>query len=114
MSRSIREYLEHIHAETRFLLTTATDLDEPRFFGDEMLKRAFTRSLEIIGEASKRITQAFRDQYPAIPWREMTGMQDRLIHQYSGVNYLVVWETVTLDIPDLEEKSRLLLEQDDL
>ena len=114
MSRSIREYLEHIHTETRFLLTSATGLDESRFFDDETLKRAFTRSLEIIGEASKRIPQAFRDKYPAIPWREMTGMRDRLIHQYSGVNYLVVWETITLDIPDLEEQIRLLLEQDDL
>lgn len=114
MSHSIREYLEHIHAETRFLLTNATGLDEPRFFDHEILKRAFTRSLEIIGEASKQIPQSFRDKYPAIPWREMTGMRDRLIHQYSGVNYLVVWETVTLDIPDLEEKIRLLLEQEDL
>lgn len=113
MSRSIREYLEHIHAETRFLLTNSTDLDESRFFDDEILKRAFTRSLEIIGEASKQIPQSIRDKYPAIPWREMTGMRDRLIHQYSGVNYLVVWETVTLDIPDLEEKIGMLLEQDE-
>lgn len=85
MSRSIREYLEHIHTETKFLLTNVTDLEEARFFDDEILKRAFTRSLEIIGEASKQIPQAFRDQHPTIPWREMTGMRDRLIHQYFGV-----------------------------
>lgn len=114
MSLSIRDYLQHIQTETQFLLTSSTDLDESRFFSDEILKRAFVRSLEIIGEATKQVPQTFRDQYPALPWREMAGMRDRLIHKYSGVNFRVVWETVTLDIPNLHEQICSLLEREDL
>ena len=114
MSHSVREYLQHIQTETQFLLDNSVSLDESRFFRDEILKRAFVRSPEIVGEATKGIPQPFRDQYPAIPWREMAGMRDRLIHQYSGVNFRVVWETVTLDLPDLHKQISLLLERDDL
>lgn len=114
MSLSIREYLEHIHTETKFLLTNVIGLDESHFFADEILKRAFVRSLEIVGEATKQIPQSFRDQHPAIPWREMAGMRDRLIHKYSGVNFRVVWETATIDIPNLHEQIRSLLEREDL
>lgn len=114
MSLSIRDRLQHIQIETQFLLDSSANLEEPRFFSDEILKRAFVRSLEIVGEATKQIPQTFRDQYPAIPWPEMAGMRDRLIHQYSGVNFRVVWETVTLDIHDLHKQISLLLERDDL
>lgn len=114
MSHSIRELLLHIQTETQFLLEHSTGLSEARFFSDELLKRAFVRSLEIVGEATKQIPQTFRDQYPAIPRREMAGMRDRLIHQYAGVNFRVVWETITLDLPGLHQQISLLLERNDL
>jgi uncharacterized protein with HEPN domain len=59
------------------------------------------RALEIIGEAAKRISQEVRDQYPAVPWRSMTGIRDRLVHDYEHVNVEVVWQTVTEDVPEL-------------
>lgn len=113
MSRSVREYLQHIQIETQFLLDNSANLDESLFFSNEILKRASVRSLEIVGEATKGIPQPFRDLYPAIPWREMAGMRDRLIHQYSGVNFRVVWETITLDLPELHKQISSLLERDD-
>ena len=56
--------------------------------------RAFVRSLEIIGEAAKNIDPGFKAKHPEIPWKLMAGMRDKPIHEYFGVNYMVVWETV--------------------
>ncbi len=114
MSRSSRARLLHMQDEVRFLLTSVSGLDQANFFDDELLKRAFVRSLEIIGEASKYLPASLLEQYPQVPWREVIGMRDRLIHQYFTVNYQVVWETVRLDIPKLEETLKLILARDDL
>ena len=96
MSHSIREYLHHIRDEVEFLLTGQQGLEKELFFGDEVRKRAFVRSLEIIGEVVKRLPPSLLEQYPQIPWRSITGMSDRLIHGYFGINYEVVWETLTI------------------
>lgn len=67
MSRSVRPYLLHIHNEIEFLMTHAQGVDEDHFLADEVLKRAFVRSLEIIGEAVKQIPMPLREQYPQAP-----------------------------------------------
>lgn len=95
-------------------MTGIQGLDKEHFFNDEMRKRAFVRSLEIIGEAIKHLPPTLREQYPQIPWRSITGMRDRLIHGYFGINYEVVWETLTLEIPKLAETISLMLSRDDL
>ena len=71
------------------------------FLSDETLKRASTRSLEIIREASKKIPKEFREKHNDIEWKNMAGMRDRLIHDYMGVNYNIVWDVMTSKIPDL-------------
>ena len=63
---------------------------------------AVVRALEIIGEAVKRIPDGVRDRYPQIPWKDMAGMRDKLIHEYFGVNIKRVWKTVKEDIPNLK------------
>jgi len=63
---------------------------------------AVVRALEIIGEAVKRIPAGVRDRYPQIPWKDMAGMRDKLIHEYFGVNIKRVWKTVKEDIPNLK------------
>ena len=60
------------------------------------------RNLEIIGEATKKISKKLKSQYPDIPWKEMSGMRDKLIHDYFGVDVDVVWKTVNDDIPFLK------------
>eukprot|EP01038_Epipyxis_sp_PR26KG_P000197 gene197-285_t len=71
-------------------MDTSINLLEDDFYENEILKRAFTRCLEIIGEASKRVDAEYRDKYPFIPWKEMAGMRDKIIHYYEGVDYSVV------------------------
>ncbi len=72
---------------------------------------AVVRALEIIGEATKGIPQGVRDSHPEVPWREMAGMRDKLIHAYSSVNTGVVWKTASDDMPRLESAIRRILEE---
>lgn len=114
MQPSTREFLEHILDEAKFLLDKSSGLDEASFLRDETLKRAFVRSIEVMGEAVRHIPDSVRQRHPAVEWRAITGMRDRLIHAYYGVNYRVVWEAVTNKVPDLAENIRLILTRDDI
>ena len=80
MSISPIEYLRHIHDETEYLLKVTNGLTRSKFLGDETLKRAVVRSLEIIGEATKKIPQSFISKYYQIEWQSMARMRDILMH----------------------------------
>lgn len=71
---------------------------------DETLKRAVIRSVEIIGEATKKVPADFKVKWSTVKWKNMAGMRDRLIHDYMGVNYSIVWEDVKNKIPELYEQ----------
>ncbi len=68
------------------------------------------RSIEIIGEASKKLPEDVKSKQPDIEWRKVAGMRDRLIHDYFGVDYTIVWDVATTKLPDLREKLQSLLE----
>ena len=112
MSPSAREYLQHILDETTYIMTSSTDLDKTNFVEDETLKRAYARSIEVIGEAVKKLPDQLRQKYNAIEWRAMAGMRDRLIHNYFGVDYDIVWDVVINKIPVLDAEIRLILTQE--
>jgi uncharacterized protein with HEPN domain len=112
MSRSTIEYLHHILDETHYLQRHAQDLNQEQFLADETLKRAFVRSLEIIGEAAKQVPVDFKDKYPTIEWRSMTGMRNVLIHKYFGVNYETVWDVVRNTIPSLSDQIKAAIQQE--
>jgi uncharacterized protein with HEPN domain len=94
-----REYLRHMLAGADYLATHSATMSFDAFLDDETLRRAFVRSLEIIGEAAKKVPHDFRARYPDVEWRSMAGMRDRLIHDYVGVDYDIVWDVVTQHIP---------------
>jgi uncharacterized protein with HEPN domain len=102
MSKSPIDYLSHILLECEYIngiLSAETDID--KFLADETLKRAIVRSLEIIGEASKQIPADIKYKWSYIKWRNIAGMRDKLIHDYIGVNYLIVWDVAKNGIPEL-------------
>ena len=106
MSLSVLEYLRHIFDETEFIMKRMKDLIREDFNQDETLMRAFVRSIEIIGEAAKKIPDDFRSRYPDIEWKAMAGMRDRLIHNYFGIDYDIVWDVVVNKIPVLHRNMR--------
>jgi uncharacterized protein with HEPN domain len=73
------------------------------FLTDDRTSSAVIRKLEIIGEATKHIPEEIRQKYPHIPWKEMAGMRDKLIHFYHGVEYQLVWQTVQLRLPQVKQ-----------
>lgn len=110
MSFEPLEYLRHILAETDYLVGRSHGLSPETFAADETLCRAFVRSLEVIGEATKKLPEDYRARHPQVEWRAMTGMRDRLIHAYFGVDYFLVWDVVAHKIPELRRQIAQLLE----
>ena len=102
MQPSLVEFLKHIHIEVEFCRNVTSDTTFEKFLDDPLMSRAVVRSLEIIGEASKKIPLDFTASFPLIPWKEMAGMRDRLIHHYFGVDYEIVWNTVREDLEILQ------------
>jgi len=103
----IRDVIDAIDKTQKFTEGLTYDI----FMEDAKTAFAVVRALEIIGEAVKNIPEFLRAKYPEIPWKEMAGMRDKLIHEYFGVKYEIVWDTVKIEIPDLKEKFEKVFEE---
>ncbi len=86
-------YLQHILVECNYIVSVIQpETSKDEFLANETIKRAVVRSLEIIGEATKKIPADSKIKWNTIFWKQMAGMRDRLIHNYMGINYSIVWD----------------------
>lgn len=113
MKRHTRLYLEHLLEAAEKVARFTSGLDEARFTVSTLHQSAIIRELLVIGEATKRLPEDFRDAHPELPWRQMAGMRDFLVHSYDQVNLTVIWETATQDVPTLVPLLEALLEKPD-
>jgi len=113
MPKNPIEYLNHILDECKYIKSVITpELEKEDFLENETLKRAVVRSLEIIGEATKKISADLKYQWNSISWKNMAGMRDRLIHDYMGVNYFIIWDVVKNKIPALYDQIESVIREE--
>lgn len=96
-------YIDHIIASIDRIQQYISGLKQSTFLNDLKTQDAVVRQLEIIGEATKKVSFELRDKFPSIPWLDMAGMRDRLVHDYIDVDFEIVWKTASEDIPKLKE-----------
>jgi uncharacterized protein with HEPN domain len=104
-------YLKHILIEIDFIIDNSKDLKYEKFIKDEILKRAFVRSIEIIGEAVKNLPDSFKTENTGIEWKEIAGMRDRLIHHYFSIDLEIVWDVVQNELPVLKETIEKMINE---
>lgn len=112
--RSDPVFLTHMLEEVDFVLAHTAGHTLETFTADEVLRRAVLRSLEILGEATKNLSEDLRSAHPEVEWSRIAGLRDVLIHQYFGVSWRIVWNIIQTKLPVLQEQLEVILrEQED-
>lgn len=112
MSPSLLDFLCHILNECDYLLRMSDGKSREQLLDDETNSRAIVRSLEIIGEAVKKLPDDLRSDNPQVNWRDMAGLRDVLIHNYFGIDYDIVWNVLQEEIPDLHEELAQIIKKE--
>jgi uncharacterized protein with HEPN domain len=109
--RTILDYLEDISNAILDIRSFVHDMSADAFMADKRTVNAVVRSLEVIGEATGKIPTDIRMRYPDVPWDEIIGMRNRLIHEYFGVDLDIVWQTIQDDLAALETAITTMLNE---
>jgi len=105
-------YLKDILAAVDSVEGFVAGMDFEAFQADDKTTSAVIRKFEIIGEATKHLPDEIRQSYPSVPWKEMAGMRDKLIHFYFGIDYQLVWRTIKERLPQVRQQIQKILECD--
>ena len=111
MKRNRKLYLKDIFTAMESIEKFVEGMSFEEFVQDDKTTSAVIQKFEVIGEATKQIPEEMRQKYPQIPWKEMAGMRDRLIHFYFGVDYKLVWETAKRRIPQVKSLIEEMLKK---
>lgn len=109
MKQEFLDYIWDLLNNARKAVVFVSSMTYSDFERDEKTQYAVVRALEIMGEAAKKVPGEIKMAYPEIPWREISGMRDKLIHDYTGVNLMVIWRTLQQDLPPLIQHLKRLL-----
>ena len=109
--RNYRLYLEDILESIDHIELFVKNMDIEAFKADDKTSSAVIRKLEIIGEAVKGVSEDIRQSSPHIPWKEMAGMRDKLIHFYFGVDHELIWSTIKKRLPEVKRGIKEILKQ---
>ncbi len=102
-------YTDDIFSAIRKIDKFCKGIKKDDFMKNELLMDAVVRNLEIIGEASSKLTAAFKERYKEIEWRKIIGMRNRIIHAYDTVNFEIVWDVIREDLPELKKKLKQIV-----
>lgn len=102
MKKDYIDYIDDILISIDMIEKFVDGIDFDKFSRDDKTNYAVARALEIIGEAVKKIPRDIRKEYKDMPWKEIAGMRDKLIHEYFGVNKNVIWSTIKEDLPKIK------------
>ncbi|HUV79902.1 MAG TPA: DUF86 domain-containing protein [Candidatus Bathyarchaeia archaeon] len=111
--RELGDYIQDILEALGEVDDFTTGMQFEDFVKDKKTINAVVRSLEVIGEATKKIPDGFREKYSKIPWKRMAGMRDKLIHEYFGIDLEIVWEVINNDLPPIKPLIQKVLEDID-
>jgi len=106
-------YLRHIFDAISRIEEYSQNIDYKDFMNNHLIQDGVIRQIEVMGEATKRLSSEIRESHSEIPWKDIAGMRDKLIHDYLGVDLDAVWETVQNDIPALKNRLRDLITKEE-
>lgn len=109
--RSDKEFLSDVREAIHRIKAYTVEMNYDSFLDDTKTQDAVVRNLEIIGEAAKGVTKELREKYANVPWKSMSGVRDRLIHHYFGVNLDVVWEIISSELGEVLSQIENILKE---
>ena len=101
---------EDLHSSIEKIESYIKGLSENDFFSNQMIIDAVVRNIEIIGEIAKQFPVSIKDKIPEIPWKALSGIRNRIVHEYFNIDVSIIWQIVTKDLPELKLNLRKLLD----